>query len=47
MTCDLIADVASLTGWDKETILNLPLHEALYYQLKQHNQNGHLSEWVL
>lgn len=46
MSCDLVTDIASLTGWDELTILNLPLHRALYYQLKHTLQRGQLSEWL-
>ena len=46
MSCDLIAEIASLTGWDIQTIHNLPLHQAMYYHLKATNRRGGLSEWV-
>lgn len=47
MSADLIAEIASLTGWDESHILNLPVHRALYYQLKATLQRGRLSEWLL
>jgi len=46
VTCDLIAEIAGLTGWDENAILNLPLHHAMYYRLKATNRRGGLSEWV-
>lgn len=46
MSCDLISEIASLTGWDINAILNLPLHQAMYYHLKATNRRGCLSEWV-
>lgn len=46
MTCDLIAEIACLTGWEPDTIMNLPLHQAYYYQLKSTLRRGLLSEWV-
>lgn len=47
MSCDIIADVASLTGWHENHILDMPLHRALYYQLKHATQRGQLCEWSL
>lgn len=46
MTCDLVADIAHLTGWQESTIYAMPLHRALHYQLKAANVRGVLCEWV-
>jgi len=46
MTCDLIAEIASLTGWDESHIWALPLHQAHYYHLKSTLRRGMLSEWL-
>jgi hypothetical protein len=47
VSCDIIGDVASLTGWPEDHIQDMPLHRALYYQLKHATQRGQLCEWTL
>jgi hypothetical protein len=46
-TCDLVADIAHLTGWQEATIYAMPLHRALYYQLKAATNARTLCEWFL
>jgi len=47
VSCDIVGDVASLTGWPEETIMHMPLHRVLYYQLKAATLRGDLCEWTL
>lgn len=47
VTCEIISDLAQLTGWQETTIENMPLHRALYYQLKAANLRGVMCQWSL
>jgi len=46
-TADLVGDIAHLTGWHPDIIFDLPLVQALHYQLKSRLLRGGVMEWAL